>query len=107
MFCIVAKQWIRNFNCERAHLTELPASKLSYLGEWNESRENARASSEAARGRGKEKIYERSLQALLSSARRSRVLARLASLTQIGELARRLHTELKIVHTNGNKVRVE
>ena len=33
------------------------------------------------------KIYERSLQALLSSAPRSRVLARLA---QIGELARRL-----------------
>ena len=26
-----------------------PASKLSYLGEWNESRENARASGEAAR----------------------------------------------------------
>ena len=41
------------------------------------------------------KIYERSLQALLSSAprgfaARSRVLARLASLVQIGELARRL-----------------
>ena len=36
------------------------------------------------------KIYERSLQALLSSAPRSRVLARLASLVQIGELARRL-----------------
>ena len=36
------------------------------------------------------KIYERSLQALLSSAPRSPVLARLASLTQIGELARRL-----------------
>ena len=36
------------------------------------------------------KIYERSLQALLSSAPRSRVLARLASLAQIGELARRL-----------------
>ena len=31
------------------------------------------------------KIYERSLQALLSSAPRSRVLARLASLAQIGE----------------------
>ena len=28
-----------------------PASKLSYLGEWSESRENARASGEAARGR--------------------------------------------------------
>ena len=27
-----------------------PASMLSYLGEWNESRENTRASSEAARG---------------------------------------------------------
>ena len=37
------------------------------------------------------KIYERSLQALLSSAPRSRVIARLASLTQIGELARRLN----------------
>ena len=36
------------------------------------------------------KIYERSLQALLSSTPRSRVLARLASLTQIGELARRV-----------------
>ena len=41
------------------------------------------------------KFYERSLQALLSSAPRgfaahSRVLARLASLAQIGELARRL-----------------
>ena len=37
------------------------------------------------------KIYERWLQALLSSAPRSRVLARLASLAQIGELARRLN----------------
>ena len=36
------------------------------------------------------KIYERSLQALLSSAPRSRVLARLALLAKIGELARRL-----------------
>ena len=41
------------------------------------------------------KFYERSLQALLSSAPRSfadrsRVLARLASLPQIGELAREL-----------------
>ena len=36
------------------------------------------------------KIYERSLQALLSSVPRSRVLARLASLAQIGELAPRL-----------------
>ena len=36
------------------------------------------------------KIYKRSLQALLSSAPRSRFLARLASLAQIGELARRL-----------------
>ena len=41
------------------------------------------------------KFYERSLQALLSSAprgfaARSRVLARLASLAKIGELARRL-----------------
>ena len=41
------------------------------------------------------KFYERSLQTLLSSApcdfaARSRVLARLASLAQIGELARRL-----------------
>ena len=36
------------------------------------------------------KIYERSLQALLSSAPRSRVLARLTSLAHIGKLARRL-----------------
>ena len=43
------------------------------------------------------KIYERSLQALLSSAPRSRVLARLATLAQIGELARRLVTILTIV----------
>ena len=41
------------------------------------------------------KIYERWLQALLSSAPRSRVLARLASLAQIGELARRLD---KLIH---------
>ena len=45
------------------------------------------------------KFYERSLQALLSSAprgfaARSRVLARLASLAQIGELARRLRKNL-------------
>ena len=40
----------------------------------------------------KMKIYERSLQALLSSAPRSRVLARFASLAQIGELTRRLHS---------------
>ena len=52
-----------------------PASKLSYLGEWSESRENARASGEAARGKG-------------TPAPRSRVLARLTSLAQIGELAR-------------------
>ena len=43
----------------------------------------------------KMKFYERSLQALLSSAPRSfaacsRILVRLASLAQIGELARRL-----------------
>ena len=44
--------------------------KLSCLGEWNESRENVWAT--------------------LSSAPCSRVLARLASLAQIGELARRL-----------------
>ena len=37
------------------------------------------------------KIYERWLQALFSSAPRSRVLARLALLAQIGELARRLN----------------
>ena len=55
-----------------------PASKLSYLGELNESRENARAS------RVEMKIYERWLQAFLSSAPRSHVLARLASLAQIG-----------------------
>ena len=46
-------------------------------------------------GRSTNEIYERSLQALLSSAprgfaARSRVLARLVSLAQIGELARRL-----------------
>ena len=45
------------------------------------------------------KFHERSLQALLSSAPRgfathSRVLARLASLAQIGELARRLRKNL-------------
>ena len=42
------------------------------------------------------KVYERSLQTLLSSAPRdfaasSGILARLASLDKIGELARRLH----------------
>ena len=47
------------------------------------------------------KFCERSLQALLSSAprgfaARSRILVRLASLAQIGELARRLYTH-KIV----------
>ena len=47
------------------------------------------------------KFYERSLQALLSSAprgfaARSRVLARLASLAQIGELARRLWRMMRI-----------
>ena len=36
------------------------------------------------------KKYERSLQTLLSSAGRSRVLARLTSLAQVGELARRI-----------------
>ena len=46
------------------------------MGERSESRENARASGEAARGRG--------------SRRGSRVLARLALLAQIGELASRL-----------------
>ena len=51
-------------------------SLLAYLGGWSESRENARASGEAPRGRGK--------------APRSCVLARLSSLAQIGELARRL-----------------
>ena len=49
------------------------------MGELNESRENARASGEAARGRG--------------------VLARLASLAQIGELARRLISESQAVFT--------
>ena len=48
----------------------------------------------------KMKFYERSLQALLSSApcsfaARSRVLVRLASLTQIGELTRRLKHSLE------------
>ena len=51
-----------------------PASKLSYLGERRESRENARARGPAPRG----------------IATRSSVLARLPSLAQIGELARRL-----------------
>ena len=37
-----------------------PASKLSYLGERSKSHENARASSEAARGGGKESL-QRSL----------------------------------------------
>ena len=40
------------------------------------------------------KIYETWLQALLSSAPRSRVLAKLASLAQIGELVRRLSKTL-------------
>ena len=48
----------------------------------------------------KMKFYERWLQPLLSSARRSftarsRVLVRLASLAQIGELARRLKHSLE------------
>ena len=47
------------------------------------------------------KIYERSLQALLASAPRSRVLARLASLAQIGELARRLSAHLYTSHLSG------
>ena len=51
-------------NCLSLPKVTLPASKLSYFGERSESRENARASGEAARGRGK--------------APRSRVLARLA-----------------------------
>ena len=51
------------------------------------------------------KIYERSLQALLSSAPRSRVLARLTSLAQIGELARRLsQPELSIDNVPIEKV---
>ena len=56
-----------------AHFPEqrlvIEPSKLSYLGERSEPRENARPSNFAAR---------------------SRVLARLVSLAQIGELARRL-----------------
>ena len=49
------------------------------------------------------KIYERSMQALLSPAprgfaARSRVLARLASLAQIGELARRLLVVCQLSH---------
>ena len=59
-------------NEDRSQAKGLPASKLSYLGELNESRENARASGEAARGTC------------------SRVFARLTSLAQTGELARRL-----------------
>ena len=51
-------------------------SKLSYLGKWSEPRENARA--RAPRG----------------FAARSHVFARLASLAQIGELARRLKSNL-------------
>ena len=47
------------------------------------------------------KIYKGSLQALLSSAFRGfaarlRVLARLVSLAQIGELARRLYTTVAL-----------
>ena len=48
----------------------------------------------------KMKIYERWLQALLSSALRSRVLARLASLAQTGELARRLSRSVIILVNN-------
>ena len=40
------------------------------------------------------KIFKRWLQALLSSVLRSRVFVRLASLAQIGELARRLHSNM-------------
>ena len=51
------------------------------------------------------KFYERSLQALLSSAprsfaARSRVVARLVSLAQIGELARRLRSTLLYLHVS-------
>ena len=50
------------------------AETVAYLGERSKPRENARASGETPRG----------------FAARSRVLARLAPLAQIGELARRL-----------------
>ena len=61
----------------RVSYSEYPASKRSYLGKRSEPRENARARRPAPRG----------------FAARSRVLARLASLAQIGELARRLYSE--------------
>ena len=48
------------------------------------------------------KIYERWLQDLLSSAPRSRVLARFASLAQIGELARRLTKYVIIIYVLGS-----
>ena len=60
-----------------------PASKLSYVGERSESRENARASGQAARGRGK------------------RVLARLGSFAQTGELARRLESPFARAFSRG------
>ena len=57
-------------------------------------------------GKVQMKFYKRSLQALLSSAprglaARSRVLARLASLPQIGELARRLEDYLPKTSISG------
>ena len=59
------------------HVESEPVSKLSYLGKRSEPRENAREPCENA-------------PAPRGFAARSRILARLASLAQIGELARRL-----------------
>ena len=50
------------------------------------------------------KLYERSLQALLSSVPRSCVLARLASLAQTGELAHRLFESRNLIISNVPKV---
>ena len=65
------------FSCRTKYLSiQQPASKLSCLGKRSGPRENARARGRSSATRG--------------FAARSRVLARLASLAQIGELARRL-----------------
>ena len=73
-FCLIAIEFQRvsthqdGISWDRCHIylgweskrESESASKLSYLGEWNESRKNERASGEAARGRGKESM-QRSL----------------------------------------------
>ena len=60
------------------------------------SRESA-SERQSREGQKKGEIYKRSLQTLLSSAPRSCVLARLASLAQIGELACRLDHHMDLV----------